>query len=420
MKKFFYLTMLLFGIASAASASGSTDLTGQWTTVGANGTTTMRETVNLIQTGSRISGTFSYTIGNATCDPLPASGNVTGSVSGQQVTFTLTQTSAIQKCSNGVATGGAGYAVTIVANLSGDALQVVSDSCMFVSGTNCVARYVSYLRTLESGGPAPFDPTLGIPATLPSVVQSVAPSGTAASMSLTATMKFDDSIKGKTGSIFVGARVPVYANGNGLNVGRNATELRQPQNAATETWYLSNGSSWSQLGTTIPAHFTGALDDANALVNILDGANTAGLCGVEFYVGYGTSSSAMLANNTLGKVYTVMCNFDFTGSASGSTSSLTLSANTQVATADAGKNGNFYLGRLLNNQWTLHNGSGWGAYNGGAVPVYASGVLSSRQIQVFSNENVQNLMGAQIYVGYGLDDADLLTNKKYRLVYTIQ
>lgn len=74
----------------------------------------------------------------------------------------------------------------------------------------------------------------------------------------------------------------------------------------------------------------------------------------------------------------------------------------------------------MNNQWKLHNGTGWVDYAGGAVPSYASGVLSSRQIQVFNNENVQGILGAQIYVGYGLDDTDLLSHTKYKLVYTIQ
>ncbi|MBU0592294.1 MAG: hypothetical protein KKH74_01005 [Gammaproteobacteria bacterium] len=47
-------------------------------------------------------------------------------------------------------------------------------------------------------------------------------------------------------------------------------------------------------------------------------------------------------------------------------------------------------------------------------------MLSSRQMQVFNNENVQSQVGAQIYVGYGLNEADMLFNNKYKLVHTIQ
>lgn len=270
---------------------------------------------------------------------------------------------------------------------------------------------------------AEFDPHAGVPTTLPPVVQSVTPSGGATDLALSAQMRFDPSIAGQQGSIFVGARVPPYATGSGLTGSsqpQNATQLRQASESSTETWYVSNGSTWGQLGATIPSVFTGTLNDANAMVNILNGVNTAGLCGTEFYVGYGTNSSAMLANNTLGKVYTVVCNFDFTATASGNLSALSLTANAQVATADAGKNGNFYVGRLLNSQWTLHNGNAWVAYSGGAIPVYSSGVLSSRQIQVLSNENVQALVGAQIFVGYGLNESDLLSNGKYEAVHTIQ
>lgn len=266
-----------------------------------------------------------------------------------------------------------------------------------------------------------FDPNAGVPTTLPPVVQSVVPSGTASDLSLAVKMKFDPSIP--QGSIFVGARVPPYATASGLIGGSQTqatSELRQAQDVATETWYTSNGTSWGPLGAAIPPYFTGTLNDASALINILNGANTAGLCGTEFYVGYGTSSSEMLANNTLGKVYTVMCNFDFTGSASGSASGLSLTANVQVATADAGKAGYIYVGRLMNNHWSLNSGGGWVAYNGGAVPIYTSGMLSSRQMQVFNNENVQNQVGAQIYVGYGLNEADMLFNNKYKLVHTIQ
>lgn len=152
--------------------------------------------------------------------------------------------------------------------------------------------------------PADFDPTKGLPDTLPPVVQNVSASGTATALSVGATMKFDPSVAGQQGSVFVGARVPPYATATGLGGGqsRGASESRQPLEAG-EQWYVNSGSGWAQyLGGSISAKFTGLLNDAAALVSILNGADSTGLCGTELWVGYGTNDVSMLANNSLGKV----------------------------------------------------------------------------------------------------------------------
>lgn len=427
--RFILLSLALFLSLATARAA---DFSGQWTTSGASSGMSETMTLNLTQSstaaaGTAISGTFSYSLNSYWCGPVSASGTVSGTASGQRLTFTTVQTSAQQKCYGQgqydgwwLQTASSGYTITISADVTGDAMQVVSSSaCMFSYNSSCVANYVSFQRAASTGGT--IDPSKGIPSTLPPVVQNVAASGTVSSLSLKATMKFDDSIKGKTGSIFVGARIPssVQAAARASGLLQGMAEVRTAQEAG-ETWYINDGSSWNPLGNALPPYFTGVLDDANSLVSVLNNSNVAGLCGVEVYIGYGTNSSAMLANNTLGKIYTVMCNFDFTGSASGTSASLMLVANVQIATADAGKNGNFYVGRLKNGQWYLHNGSGWVAFTGGAIAPYASGALNSRQIQIFNNENVQSMAGSQVYVGYGLNDADLLANTKYKAIYTIQ
>lgn len=270
--------------------------------------------------------------------------------------------------------------------------------------------------------PANFDPTKGIPDTLPPVVQNVSASGTSTSLSVGATMRFDPGMAGQQGSVFIGARVPPYATATGLSNGqpRSISETRQPFEAG-EQWYVNNGSGWNQyLGGGIPAKFTGLLNDAAALVSILNGADSSGLCGTELWVGYGANDSAMLANNTLGRIYTVLCNYAFSAVSGGDASNLSLEATVQVATADSGKNGYYYVGRLQNSQWWLHNGSGWEAYGGGSVPAYASAPLTTRQIRVFNNENVQPLVGGQIYVGYGTSDTEMLGNNRYGLVYTVR
>lgn len=270
--------------------------------------------------------------------------------------------------------------------------------------------------------PGTFDPLAGLPSTLPAVVQSVTPVGTATSLSLSSQMKFDPSIAGQQGSMFIGAHVPPLATFNGVGQGQiqSASEMRSPQEAS-DAWYIGNGSSWSQyLGGTIAPLFTGVLNDASSIISVLNNVDASRFCGTEFYVGYGTSGDAMLANNTLGKIYTVMCNFAFTGVPNGAISGLTLSANLQVATLDVGKQGNLYVGKLSNGAWSLNNGSAWVPYSGGEVPPYASGTLASRTIQIFNGENLSGQSGVQIYIGYGLTSDDLLNNHKYGLVYTVQ
>lgn len=116
----------------------------------------------------------------------------------------------------------------------------------------------------------------------------------------------------------------------------------------------------------------------------------------------------------------MLCNYAFNAVSGGDASSLTLEATVQVATADAGKTGYYYVGRLQNGQWWLNNGSEWVVYGGSSVPAYASGPLATRQIRIFSNENVQSLIGGQIYVGYGTSDTEMLGNNRYGLVYTVK
>jgi hypothetical protein len=300
---------------------------------------------------------------------------------------------------------------------------------LFIAGSETTSQGNSYLWTdtfTGTGitGPSTnllsFDPLVGVPSSLPPVAQTVTPTGTANALSLSVRMNFDASVAGQNASLFLGAHIPASATASGLHGNQAASELRTTQETATDTWLINNGSSWSALGATIPPYLTGTLNDANAMVSILNNSNIAGLCGTEFYVGYGTSADAMLANNTLGKIYTVMCNYDMTGNASGNTASFSLSANVQVATIDAGKNGSFYVGRLQNNQWSLFDGANWVPYSESTAPAYATGILSSRQIQIYSNANVQDQVGAGIYAGYGLDLNDLLTKSKYKQVQTIQ
>ncbi len=69
--------------------------------------------------------------------------------------------------------------------------------------------------------------------------------------------------------------------------------------------------------------------------------------------------------------------------------------------------------------------AGWGAYLGGPIPEFLSGVaaLSADElvkIQLLSDTDLSNQIGTQFYVGYGLDQNEMLASRRYRVVYEVQ
>jgi hypothetical protein len=110
----------------------------------------------------------------------------------------------------------------------------------------------------------------------------------------------------------------------------------------------------------------------------------------------------------------------FSARASGSTANLTLSVTANVADADVGLGGKYYLGFKHNGIWFFHNGVGWLQYSSGTRPAYVSRTLvSSVTAEVVRNLNLTSRIGGQLYAGYGLSESDMLTNGKYALVYTV-
>ncbi len=109
----------------------------------------------------------------------------------------------------------------------------------------------------------------------------------------------------------------------------------------------------------------------------------------------------------------------FSATARGTTSNLTLTANITIGDADAGQIGNVYLAAYTGSTWFVRNGSSWVSWSGGPLPVYSVGPLTSQSIEVVRNTDLSALVGTQIYVGYGLNENDMLANGKYGLVYTV-
>lgn len=109
----------------------------------------------------------------------------------------------------------------------------------------------------------------------------------------------------------------------------------------------------------------------------------------------------------------------FSAQASGTTNNLTLTVTANIADADVGKTGNYYLVFIHNELWQVNNGTAWVAYKNGPLPVYASGPLASGSVELVKNVDLTAFIGAKLYVGYGLTESDMVANEKYSLVYTI-
>lgn len=74
---------------------------------------------------------------------------------------------------------------------------------------------------------------------------------------------------------------------------------------------------------------------------------------------------------------------------------------------------------LVNDEWYFNVPQGWVLYDGDIAPVYASGLLTSGTAVLINEEDLSGFIGAQLYLGYGLSENDMVANGKYALVYTI-
>lgn len=108
------------------------------------------------------------------------------------------------------------------------------------------------------------------------------------------------------------------------------------------------------------------------------------------------------------------------GTASGDKKSLTLPVKLKIDSDDRGMDGKIYVAAKIGDSFFLNNGKSWEPYTGGAFPVYATGTLGDKDITAFSKLDTTGLTGVTIIIGYGTSESDMLNNKKYRTVYTIQ
>jgi serpin B len=109
----------------------------------------------------------------------------------------------------------------------------------------------------------------------------------------------------------------------------------------------------------------------------------------------------------------------FNATTSGSTTAMTITASLTVSDADRGQVGNLYLLASLNGAWIASTPRGWQPWAGGTLPVHASGVLTDQTIEVARGLDTSTLAGTVLYLGYGLNESDMLANAKYRQVLRI-
>lgn len=114
---------------------------------------------------------------------------------------------------------------------------------------------------------------------------------------------------------------------------------------------------------------------------------------------------------------------NFTATASGANTALTLNATADVAQNHVGSQGQLFVGALLAGKWFMLTPTGWQLWTTGNAPAYSAGPLADTTIKVLDAANVSALVGAQVYVGYGIGAnaaTEMLNAGRYGLVYTVK
>jgi hypothetical protein len=109
----------------------------------------------------------------------------------------------------------------------------------------------------------------------------------------------------------------------------------------------------------------------------------------------------------------------FSAEATGTTSNMTLTGTVNVADADVGLRGNYYVGFNFQDKWYFLTPQGWVEDNLGVLPIYATADLRSRSETLVKDTDLSSYIGGQLHLGYGLTQSDMLNNGKHAHVYTV-
>lgn len=108
--------------------------------------------------------------------------------------------------------------------------------------------------------------------------------------------------------------------------------------------------------------------------------------------------------------------------ATGTNADLVLTGHVTVSPIDSGRVGNLFVAAVspARKMYWLSPRGGWVEYQGGLLTAYGTARLGSHDIPIFDGSvDVTALHGTKIMVGYGIDQDDMLRNKKYSVVYTV-
>ena len=89
---------------------------------------------------------------------------------------------------------------------------------------------------------------------------------------------------------------------------------------------------------------------------------------------------------------------------------------------DVGATRQVFVAALVGAQWYFRTVAGWQAWSSGGFPVYGIVTLPAElTIPVLDgNLDVSRYVGAQVYVGYGVDATEMLARVRYGLAYTVR
>ena len=89
--------------------------------------------------------------------------------------------------------------------------------------------------------------------------------------------------------------------------------------------------------------------------------------------------------------------------------------------ADVNASANIWLGAVYGTTLYLNDGANWVPYARGPFPIAKSVTLSASQsVTVVDHIDISGLEGLQLYVGYGVDEQDMLTSPgKLAKIYTV-
>lgn len=93
----------------------------------------------------------------------------------------------------------------------------------------------------------------------------------------------------------------------------------------------------------------------------------------------------------------------------------------QPALAELGTTRQVFVAAVVGPRLYFLTPAGWQVWSSGSFPVYASGAFAAQTIQVLDGSlDLSGVVGAQIYVGYGTSDSEMLASGRYARVHTAQ